>query len=245
VSTKVSANIDTWELSLGEVTVDVQLKDIKNLHLSVHPPTGRVRLSAPTNTKKEAIRLFALSKLSWIKSQQSKLSEQTRETPREYLERESHLVWGKRYLLSFNETTNGLITLAHDKLILPIDADAPPEKKEALLEQWYRNEVRHKVSELVPSWEEKLGVSVVKIFVQRMKTKWGSCNSGAQTIRLNSELAKKPPTCLEYILVHEMMHIIEATHSENFKYLITRHMPDWPIRRDQLNQLPTRHEEWS
>jgi len=233
-------------LELGEFDIDVVMKDIQNVHLSVHPPTGRVRISAPERMPMDAIRLFAISKLSWIRTQQRKLCEQDREMPREYLERESHYVWGKRYLLSVVEAEQPpSVDLKHDRFILSVRPTSREAKRQQIVEDWYREQVRNATAALIPKWEPKVGVEVANFYVQRMKTRWGSCNSQARTIRLNTDLAKKPRQCLEYIVVHEMIHILEPTHNERFRALMNQYMPDWEHRRQILNRLPVRHEDWS
>jgi predicted metal-dependent hydrolase len=233
------------KIDLGGIVVDVVKKDIKNVHLSVHPPIGKVRISAPLRMNSDTIRVFAISKLGWIKQQQKKLRTQERETPREYLDRESHYLWGKRYLLKVveKEVAPG-VELKHKTLILRVRSGSSEGKKQATLDQWYREQLKQAVPPLVAKWERLMGVKVEKFFVQRMKTKWGSCNPQARTIRLNSELVKKPSECLEYIVVHEMVHILEPTHNRTFVALIDRFIPKWQFYRDTLNRLPVRHESW-
>ena len=234
------------QIKLGDIAVDVVLKDIKNVHLSVYPPTGRVRISAPKRMKMETIRVFAISKLDWIKQQQKKLREQERETPREYLDRESHYVWGKRYLLTVSESDERpLIELKHSSMLLRVRPRTDADKRQALLEAWYRERLKEAVTPLIERWQPPLGVTVERFFVQRMKTKWGSCNHKARTIRLNTELAKKPPECLEYIVVHELVHLLEPTHNSRFVALMDRFMPKWQFHRQVLNRLPVRRETWS
>jgi len=234
------------QIELGEITVDVVLKEIKNIHLSVHPPTGRVRVSAPSRMSLDTIRVFAVSKLGWIQAQQKKLQEQERETPREYLDRESHHVWGKRYLLSVIEDNQApSIELKHSQMLLRVRPGADECRKQAIVEEWYRRQIKHAVPPLIARWEPLMGVKVERFFVQRMKTRWGSCNHGACTIRLNTELAKKPSECLEYIVVHEMVHLLEPTHNDRFVSLMDQFMPSWQFYREQLNRLPVRHEDWA
>lgn len=234
------------QIELGEITVDLTLKDIKNVHLSVHPPTGRVRISAPKRMSLDTIRVFAISKLDWIRQQQAKLREQERETPREYIERESHYVWGKRYLLTLTESAEPpSIELKHSRMLLRLRPGTSEEKREALVEAWYRNQLRKAVPPLLERWQPLMDVEVERWFVQRMKTKWGSCNHRARTIRLNTELAKKPPECLEYIIVHELVHLLEPTHNARFIALMDRFMPKWQFHREMLNRLPLRRERWS
>ena len=234
------------QVRLGDMSVDVVLKDIKNVHLSVHPPSGKVRISAPARMKVDAIRLFAISKLSWIKQQQRKLRDQERETPREFIDRESHYVWGKRYLLVTAEADRpASIEVKHNRLLLQTRPGADEGTRHHVLENWYRAQVRSAAADLITKWQPPIGVNVSTFYVQRMKTRWGSCNSQACTIRLNTDLARKPRECLEYIVVHEMIHILEPTHNERFQGYLNQLMPDWKHRREVLNRLPVRHEDWA
>jgi predicted metal-dependent hydrolase len=234
------------QIELGDITVDVILKDIKNVHLSVYPPTGRVRISAPRRMSLDTLRVFAISKLDWIRQQQAKLREQERETPRDYVDRESHYVWGKRYLLTVIESDEPpAIELKHRRMLLRVRPGTEESKRQALVEEWYRERLKEAVPPLLARWEPLLGVRVERWFVQRMKTKWGSCNHEARTIRLNTELAKKPAECLEYIVVHELVHLLEPTHNAHFVALMDRFMPKWQFHRQVLNRLPVRQERWS
>lgn len=234
------------QIELGDLTVDVAFKDIKNIHLSVYPPNGRVHISAPAWMNLDAIRVFAISKLGWIKQQQQKLQAQERETPREYLERESHYVWGERYLLAISEVNAApSVELQKHRLLLRLRPGTDTAKRRAILEAWYREQLKQAIPPLIATWEPQLGVAVTRFFVQRMKTQWGSCAHRAGHIRLNTELAKKPPICLEYIVVHEMLHLLEPTHNAHFVALLDRHMPNWRYHRDQLNRFPVSHEEWA
>ena len=235
----------TEQIDLGGFTADVTFKDIKNVHLSVYPPVGKVRISAPTRMALETVRIFAISKLDWIKQQQRKLREQPRETPREFQNRESHYLWGKRHLLEVVEgTRSSSVEVKHGKILLHVPQGADSEKSHDLLSDWYRDQVRVCGTRLIAKWARPMCVSVNGLYVRQMKTKWGSCNHDAGTIRLNTELAKKPSECLEYIVVHEMVHLLEPSHNARFIGLMDRFLPSWRLRRDQLNQLPVRHEEW-
>ena len=232
-------------LELGDISVDVVLKDIKNVHLSVNPPTGSVRISAPKRMSMETIRVFAISRLGWIKQQQTKLREQERETPREYVDRESHYLWGKRYLLSVAESDQPpTIELRHSRILLRVRPETNQRRRQAFLEEWYRGQIKTAVPPLISRWEPRIDVRLERFFVQRMKTKWGSCNHEARTIRLNTELAKKPPECLEYIVVHELVHLLEPTHNARFVGLMDQLMPSWHFHREVLNRLPVRREHW-
>jgi len=233
------------QIKLGDTALNVILKDIKNVHLSVHPPTGRVTVSAPLRMSLDTIRVFAISKLGWIKQQQRKFQEQERETPREYLDRESHYVWGRRYLLKVvEETATPKILLKHSKMILHVGPGTTDDTKHAIVARWYRNQVKAAVPDLIAKWEPLLGVKVERIFVQKMKTKWGSCNPHTRSIRLNTDIAKKPPECLEYIVVHEMVHLIERHHNDRFRKYMDQLLPQWHRYRGELNSAPLAHEKW-
>jgi predicted metal-dependent hydrolase len=232
-------------VQLGQLKIDVTRKDIKNVHLSVHPPTGRVRIAAPRHLSDDAIRVFVVGKLRWIRLQQGKLREQERETPREYLNRETHYVWGHRCLLSVVERdTPPSVEWRPRRLTLYVRPGTDTNRRAEALEAWYRGQLRTVAAPLVARLQQRLGVRVTRLFVQRMRTRWGSCNAVARTVRLNTELAKKPAECLEYVLIHEMAHILESTHNARFVALMDQFMPDWPHRRELLNRLPVRHEDW-
>jgi predicted metal-dependent hydrolase len=232
-------------MKLGEMPIDVVLKDIKNVHLSVHPPTGRVRIAAPRRMKMDTIRVFAISKLSWIKKQQKKLREQDREPAREFLDRESLYLWGKRLLLTVKERERSpAIEAGHSRLVMFVRPGTSGEQRLEIAERWYRDQVRDAVPALIAKWEPRLGVTVGGFHVRRMKTKWGSCNPVRKSILLNTELAKKPKECLEYIVVHELVHLLEPTHNARFVAVMDRVLPGWQRTREVLNRLPVRHEEW-
>jgi predicted metal-dependent hydrolase len=235
----------TDRIQLGDVAVDVVFKDIKHVHLSVYPPDGRVRLAAPAHMSLETLRVFAVSKLGWIRTQQKKLHAQARETPRDFIERESHYLWGRRYLLKLaEEEAAPTVTIHPGSLLLRVRPGTSQAQRDAVMAGWYRRQVRDAAAEVIGTWESILGVRVHRLFVQRMKTRWGSCNPETRTIRLNTELAKKPLQCLEYILVHELMHLLERRHDARFVELMDRHLPQWRQSRDLLNGLPLAHEEW-
>jgi len=226
-------------LSIGEIEIDVIFKDIKNVHLSVYPPTGRVRISAPRRMALENIRLFAISKIGWIRRHQGKISGQARETPREYLERESHYVWGRRYLLTIREDgARPAVTLGNRSLELTMPKDAPADLREAVLLEWYRAELRERADPVLAKWAKRLNVRLSHFYIQRMKTKWGSCNPGRRTVRLNLELAKFSPECLDYVALHEIAHFVVPDHSDKFLALLDRNMPGWRTIRDRLNEGP-------
>ena len=233
-------------IDLGDIAIAVTKKDIKNIHLSVHPPSGLVRISAPLRMNLDTIRVFAIAKLGWVRQQQKRLRAQERETPRDYIDRESHYLWGKRYLLNVTEkdaTPN--VEVTHSRIALRVRPGASEQSRAATLDDWYRRQLKAAVPKLIAKWEPYLGVHVSRFYVQRMKTRWGSCNTQAGSIRLNPELATKPKECLEYIVVHEMVHLLEPTHNGRFVDLMHRFMPKSQYYRDVLNRLPVRHEHWN
>lgn len=233
------------QLELGGTVIDVVRKDIKHVHLSVYPPSGKVRASVPLQMDLDTVRVFAISKLAWIKSQQCKIQAQDREPPREYLDRESHYLWGKRYLLEIIEKDAApAVELMHSKLVLQVRPDTEDTRRREILDTWYRKQIRTEVPLLIAKWEPLMRVKAERFFVQRMKTRWGSCNPASRSIRLNTDLAKKPPECLEYIVVHELAHLIEPTHNARFTSLMELFMPKWRQIKDELNRLPVRHEDW-
>jgi predicted metal-dependent hydrolase len=232
-------------LQLGSIAIDVVLKDIKNVHLSVHPPSGRVRVAAPRRMSLDTIRVFAIAKLDWIRRQQKAMCDQQREPPRECLDRESHFLWGRRFLLEVVEHDGApFIDLRHSKMRLHIRPHSAADRRREVVEAWCREQVRRAAVDLIAEWEPRLGARAARLHIQRMRTRWGSCNPVRQSIRLNTELAKKPRECLEYIVVHELIHLLEPTHNARFVALMDRFMPHWRLTRQALNSLPVRHETW-
>lgn len=232
-------------IHIGEIAIAMRRKDIKHVHLSVHPPSGRVTLVAPKGTRPEVVRAYAASKIGWIRDQQVKLREQARETPRQLVERESHYLWGRRYLLSVREEeAKPSVHLSHRTITLIVHPDSSDAKRAAVMHAWHKSLLHDDVRELIMKWEPKLGVTVAGYFLQRMKTKWGGCNPRARNIRLNTELVKKPKDLLEYVVVHEMLHLIEPTHSQRFLTLLSKHYPRWREARAELNELPLGAAVW-
>ncbi len=235
----------TENIRVGDIEIAVTRKAVKNVHLSVHPPGGHVTLVAPTGTRMEVARAFAITKLGWIRDQQAKLLAQARETPRQFIERESHSLWGRRYLLSVVvKDAKPAVKLDHRRITLTVRPGNTLAKREQVIEEWHRALLHQVVPALIEKWEAKLGVNVSGYFLQRMKTKWGGCNHRAGNIRLNTELVKKPKDLLEYVVVHEMLHLIEPTHSERFVSLLEQHYPTWREARAELNELPLAAEAW-
>ncbi|WP_208180037.1 SprT family zinc-dependent metalloprotease [Sinorhizobium medicae] len=227
------------ELAIGDVTVDVVFKDIKNVHLSVYPPTGRVRVSAPNDMKLETIRLFALSKIGWIKRNQRKIKSQARETPREFLERESHYLWGRRYLLRIEDHYDRSdVLLGHKTIEMNVPKGATLDQKRDLLFDWYRVELREAATPIIAHFEKVLNVEVRRFFIQQMRTKWGSSSPAKRSIRLNLNLARFEQDSLRYVILHEMAHFIVPNHSARFVSILDLHMPGWRIIRDKLNYGP-------
>jgi len=230
---------------LNDMDVELVQKNIKHVHLSVYPPKGYVKVSAPQSMAIETIRVYVISKLGWIKKQQEKLRAQERETPRECIDRESHFFNGKRFLLKVVERDAApQVSLSHSKIVLQIRPGANEEKKRSVLDAWYRQQLKEKVSSMIIQWEKKMDVSVAHFSIRKMKTKWGSCSPSSRSIRINLELAKKPPECLEYIVVHELAHLLEPSHNSRFITLMDRFMPKWRLYRNELNALPVHHEDW-
>lgn len=232
-------------MQIGDIVIAMTRKDIKHVHLSVHPPSGRVTLVAPKGTRPEVARAYAVSKLGWMHEQQAKLRGQARETPRQFVERESHYLWGRRYLLSVSEAeAKPSVHLSHHRITLTVRPGSSRAKREAVMHAWHKSLLHGAVPELIRRWEPKLGVEVASYFLQRMKTKWGGCNHRARNIRLNTELVKKPKDLLEYVVVHEMLHLIEPSHSTQFVTLLSKHYPAWREARAELNELPLGAEVW-
>jgi predicted metal-dependent hydrolase len=235
----------TETIMIGDIVIEMTRKDIKHVHLSVHPPAGRVTLVAPTRTRLDVARAYAISKLIWIRNQQAKLQAQARETPRQFVPRESHNLWGRRYLLSVVERdAKPIVKLDHRRITLHVRPGSDQAKREAVMNQWHRSLLHEVVPPLIRKWEAKLKVTVAGYFLQRMKTKWGGCNHRAGRIRLNTELVKKPRDLLEYVVVHEICHLIEPTHGPRFVALLDKFYPTWREARLELNELPLAAENW-
>jgi len=233
------------EIELGNISIEVDQKDIKNIHLSIYPPHGRVRIAAPERMDLDTIRVFALSKIKWIKKQQASFKDQAREAPREYLTKESHYFKGKRYLLKVIERDEKPeVVLKHNKIELYLRPNTSAAKSKAIMDEWYRAELKKTLPKMIEKWEKKIGVQANDFGIKKMKTKWGSCNTEAKRIWLNLELARKPVACLEYIVVHELVHLLERSHNERFVKLMNKYMPKWRFYREELNRLPFSHLDW-
>ena len=235
------------QIVVNNIVIDVERKDIKNLHLSVYPPSGRVRIATPTKVDDEAVRLFAISKMSWIKKNQAKYINQQRQPERKYVSGESHYFRGQRYLLNvINHTGYPKIAIRNKKFIdLYVKADYTQEQRENVMTNWYRKNLKEQIPALIEKWQKIIGVEVLQWEVKKMKTKWGTCNREAKRIWLNLELAKKPEHCLEYIIVHEMVHFLERNHTERFVAYMDKFMPQWNSIKDELNRSMLKHEDWT
>jgi predicted metal-dependent hydrolase len=234
-------------ITISNIKIDVVRKDIKNIHLAVYPPTGRVRIAAPLKVNEDAIRLFAVAKLGWIKRNQKKFEGQERISQREYKQRESHYFQGRRYLLNVIETKGApKVILKSKKFIeLFVRPETTVEKRHEIMTEWYRVQLKKQIPEIIEKWETILKVKVSDWQVKQMKTKWGSCNIEKKRIWVNLELAKKPEHCLEYIIVHEMVHLLERHHNERFLYYMDTYLPMWRQLKTELNKLPVSHADWS
>jgi predicted metal-dependent hydrolase len=232
-------NTEHYHIEVSGIDVDVIQKDIKNIHLAVYPPTGRVRLSSPISMQRESLRLFIISKLGWIKKHIRNMNSQIRESEREFIQGESHWVKGQRYLLNMIEKeAPPKVEIRNKKYLdLYIRPGSDKAKREEVMREWYRNRLKDQIPELVTKWEEKLGVQIEDWGVKLMKTKWGSCNIEDRRIWLNLELAKKSKHCLEYVILHEMVHLKERHHNDRFKALLDKHMPGWQSVREELNEV--------
>ena len=233
------------QLSLGDIIVDIEIKDIKNIHLSVYPPVGKVRIAAPLRMNLDTIRIYAISKLGWIKKQQQKFLSQVREAPREYLNKEGHYFLGKRYLLKvIEQEAPSMVTVKHKTIELHVRPNTNMKKMHSIMEEWYRVQLKELVPPVIKKWEKIMEVSTNEFAIKKMKTKWGTCNLEAKRIWLNLELAKKPFHCIEYIIVHEMVHLLERNHNAKFIAYMDHYLPEWKQLRKELNKLPVSHRDW-
>lgn len=233
-------------ITINKVNIEVVRKDIKNIHLAVYPPTGRVRIAVPLKVNDNAIRLFALSKLGWIKRHQRNFEGQERISPREYKQRESHYFQGRRYLLNIIEkgAPSKVVLRTKTYIDLFVRPDTPAEKRHKIMTEWYRTELKKQIPAIIEKWEKILKVKVKGWQVKQMKTKWGSCNIEQKRIWINLELAKKPERCLEYIIVHEMLHLCERYHNDRYLHYMDIYLPNWRQLKTELNKLPVSHADW-
>lgn len=233
------------QIEVSGIAVEVVRKPIKNLHIGVYPPDGRVRVAAPSRMAMEAIRLALIGKLGWIRKHQVRFAGQERQSPREYISGETHYYQGRRHRLNIQlHAGRPTVALRHGTLELQIAPDTSIEQREALLYNWYRRQLKQQIPELLAKWEAVIGVQAAEWGVKRMKTRWGTCNPTARRIWLNLELIKKPLHCLEYIIVHELVHLLERHHNDRFASLMDQFMPLWRQYREELNRAPLGHGAW-
>ncbi|NGO62475.1 M48 family metallopeptidase [Rhizobium daejeonense] len=238
---------DSRYVEVSGLYVEVVRKKIKNLHLAVYPPDGMVRVAVPLQTTNESIRLAIISRLGWIKRKQAEFERQPRQSERQFVTGESHYFKGRRYILEvFERSKKPSVELKNNsKILLSVRPGTPKEARSKIMADWYRCHLREQVPALLDKWQPVIGKEASGWRIQKMKTRWGSCNIASKRILVNLELAKKPPECLEYIVVHELIHLLERHHNENFRALMDRFLPRWRLWRDLLNSEPLAHENWS
>jgi predicted metal-dependent hydrolase len=238
---------DQHHIEVSGISVEVVRKEIKNLHVGVYPPSGRVRVAAPRRLTDDAVRLAVVSRLGWIRRRRAEFEQQDRQSQREMVTGESHYFRGRRYLLDVvqHDAAPLVRVVGNKRMELRVRAGSDRARREEVLERWYRSKLRDAAALVLEKWEPTVGIEVADLRIRRMKTRWGSCNAKARRIWLNTELAKKPPNCLEYILVHEMAHLLERHHGERFRELMDSFMPTWRSRREELNRAPLAHEKWT
>jgi predicted metal-dependent hydrolase len=232
------------QLTVAGLDVDVVYKDIKNMHISVYPPAGRIRVAAPHRVTEEAVRLAVIQRLPWIKRQRQQLLNAPRQTERQMVSGETHYVWGQRYRLDTSRSGRPEVAIRGTDLFVTAPTGSDTESQSNILDRWYRRQVKEALPPLLGKWQSVVGVEVDRFVVRRMKTKWGSCQTDSRSIWVNPELAKKNPLCLEYIVVHELTHFHERTHNEKFVALLDGYLPDWRSRRALLNDAPLSDEKW-
>ena len=226
-------------IKLDEIEIQLEFKNIKNTHLSVNPPDGKVTLTAPNETRFDVVRAYAISKLSWIKNQQKTFKTQSREISLNFINGESHYLWGRRYLLFIKYAdTKPFIKLFQEKIILTSRQGSSRAQKEKILDNWYRSQLKAEIPRLINKWQNRLGVEFNNFYLQKMKTRWGSCNPKSKNIRINTELVKKPRKFLDYIVMHEISHLLHPNHNDNFIVLLNKYYPSWREVRMELNELP-------
>jgi hypothetical protein len=238
-------SIEVRRITVSGIAVEVVRKDIKNLHLGVYPPHGRVRVAAPLAVGDDAVRLAVIGKLGWIRKQKARFDGQARQTRREMVTGESHYLLGQRYRLRVHHHDGAArISLQGRSINLFVRQTATADDRERILQRWYRAQLKALIPPLLDKWEQATGVRPTTWGVKKMKTKWGSCNADARRIWLNLELAKRPVQCVEYIVVHELVHLVERKHGERFTALMDTYLPSWRLLREELNRGPLGHDAW-
>lgn len=244
---RTSMTTEASQLIIRGLTINVVRKEIKNLHLAVYPPDGAVRIAVPHRIDDDGVRLAVVSRLGWIRRRRAEFKKQARQSQREMVTGESHYVDGRRYRLNVVEgEARPTVRIRNSSTLeLQVRPGMDRERRERVLDQWHRNRLRERIPALIAKWEPVLSVQVGDWGIRKMRTRWGSCNTDVKRIWLNLELAKKPPQCLEYVLVHEMIHLLERRHNDQFRAYLDQFMPQWRMHRDTLNAMPLRHEDWS
>ena len=225
------------KIVIFDIEIEVIKKNIKNMHLTVLPPDGKVRITAPASIKDDTIQSFATDKITWIKKQISKFENHQRQTKREYVSGESHYVWGRRYRLELRHNYSNKVEIEGDKLILTIRKDSTTQQRENAMIEWYRKQLKEKLPELTEKWEKVIGIKADTFRVKNMLTKWGTCNIRDKRIWINLQLAKKPINCLEYVIVHELVHLLEKSHNSIFADYMNKFLPDWRMTKNELNNF--------
>ena len=240
-------NTDVWTLQLGELSVHVVRRRIKHLHIGVYPPDGRVRVAAPMLLSTDAVRLAVIDRLAWIRQHQRVFETQERQSPRTIVTGESHYLFGRRYRLRVVETTGAprVVLKSRSAIDLFVRPGTPGAKREALLAAWAREHLIAVLAPLVERWQERIGVYAAEWGVKRMKTKWGSFSTSSRRLWFNSELVKHSPVCVEYVVVHELLHLLDPTHGPFFVTLLDCYFPRWRATRSRLNAAPLGHERWA
>jgi predicted metal-dependent hydrolase len=232
-------NTNLYQITIGQLVIDVVKKDIKNIHLGVYPPDGNIRIATPLKVNDDRVRLFAISKLPWIKKQQAKFQAQSRQSPREFVSGESHYFQGRRYLLNviYHKSSPKVIIKNNTNIHLFVRENSTLEQRKKVMTEWYRQQLKEQIPTLLDKWQSITGLTANDWGIKQMKTKWGSCNITDKRIWLNLELAKKPQICLEYVIVHELVHLLERNHNERFIAYMDKFMPQWPIYKEELSQF--------
>jgi predicted metal-dependent hydrolase len=226
-------------LTIRDINIEVEHKDIKHVHLAVYPPDGRVHISVPVTMTMYSVRLYAVTKLSWIESSIREVLNQQRQSPREYVSGEDHYLFGHRHILQVRYAQAApTVTIINKKIIqLTVRPDSSIEKKAKVMNEWYRELLKKRINTYINSWQKKMDVVCSGWEVKQMKTKWGSCNHHTRHIIFNLELAKKPNHCIEYVVVHELAHILVRTHNMEYKSILNKYMPQWENYQKELNEF--------
>jgi len=234
-------------IEVGGIKVLVLKKDIKNLHLNILPPSGKVRVSAPLDMGQDAIRTFLATRINWIKKHRHSFLQQERQTPRQYIGGESHYLFGKRYKLQVNyvEQKPTVQIRGVKEIVLNVRPESNVDKREEVLWNWYRDKLKNHLEPNIQKWQKKIGQEFGQWRVRKMKRSWGNCNENNKTVSFNLKLAQKPKSCIEYVIVHELLHLIERSHNNRFVKLLDKYMPNWQHEKDKLNRQILSPEEWS